>query len=87
MARQLKERPCKTLQLETWQSGLTPVLRRPIEPATQSGHSSLACTQSKHLEKIDGTGPIDRVVVLITIDTGGAAVLPLNYTRRSRVGH
>jgi len=31
VARQLKERPCKTLEFETRQSGLTPVLHRPVE--------------------------------------------------------
>jgi IS30 family transposase len=33
VARQLKERPCKTLEFETWESGLSPVLHRPVETA------------------------------------------------------
>ncbi len=33
VARQLNERPRKTLQFETQQRDLTPVLRRPVEPA------------------------------------------------------
>ena len=33
MARQLNERPRETLQFETQQKDLTPVLRRPVEPA------------------------------------------------------
>ncbi len=36
MARQLTERPCKTLEFETRQSGLMPVLRRPVEVALES---------------------------------------------------
>jgi len=33
-ARQLKERPYKTLEFESRQSGLTQVLHRPVEPAS-----------------------------------------------------
>jgi IS30 family transposase len=33
VARQLNERPRETLQFETPQRDLTPVLRRPVEPA------------------------------------------------------
>jgi IS30 family transposase len=33
VARQLNERPRETLQLETPAEDLTPVLRRPVEPA------------------------------------------------------
>ena len=39
MARQLKERPYKTLEFESWQSGLTQVLHRPVEIATLCGQS------------------------------------------------
>jgi hypothetical protein len=43
VARQLNERPRETLQLKHQQRDLTPVLRRPVEPAitlrTQGGHS------------------------------------------------
>ena len=35
VARQLNERPRETLQFETQQRDLTPVLRRPVEPARQ----------------------------------------------------
>ena len=38
VARRLNERPRETLGFETPADDLTPVLRRPVEPATQSGH-------------------------------------------------
>jgi hypothetical protein len=39
VARQLNERPRKTLGFETRQRNLTPVLRRPVEPAGKSGQT------------------------------------------------
>jgi hypothetical protein len=60
VARQLKEWPCKTLEFETRQNRLTPVLHRPVEIATQSGHREhLSCcddfrTDSSNLEQAIG---------------------------------
>jgi IS30 family transposase len=39
VARQLNERPRETLQFETQRRDLTPVLHRPVEPASKSGQN------------------------------------------------
>jgi transposase IS66 family protein len=41
VARQLNEQPRKTLAFETQPRDLTPVLRRPVEPAAKCGHSRM----------------------------------------------
>jgi hypothetical protein len=41
VARQLNEQPRKTLAFETQPRDLTPVLRRPVEPAAKRGHSRM----------------------------------------------
>jgi hypothetical protein len=66
VARQLNERPCETLQLETQQKDLTPVLRRPADPAglnrTPRGHCGIdandpnaKCRQALKLGSIKAT--------------------------------
>jgi hypothetical protein len=52
VARQLNERPRETLQFETQQRDLTPVLRRPVEPAsknrTYGGHAKIDANDQRH---------------------------------------
>ena len=47
VARQLNERPRETLQFETPAESLTPVLRRPVEPAGEDRKSSRAAKPTR----------------------------------------
>jgi hypothetical protein len=49
VARQLNERPRETLQFETQQRDLTPVLHRPVEPAPQERTYTEMCSSARVL--------------------------------------
>ena len=72
IARRLNQRPRKTLGFETPADRLQAVLQRPVEPATQSGHSVLRVVATQN----DCQTPFRRSQIPDVIGHYGALRLP-----------